>query len=155
NNPAFCYKIVVRNCGCDILTNVIVTDNLLGASPPTVLATIPTLTNNESRTIFYGQTWGVGQFINTATARGVGASSGINVTNSDSAPVTVVPASVTCSVSLFSPIDFDGSPNDNHVTLPSGTVNAPVTVTVTLNNTGQADLAVGVIGLSGIATHAV
>jgi len=59
----------------------------------------------------------------------------------------VVPASVTCKVDLSSSLNVNTNGSGAcPVTLPAGTTNAPVTVTLTINNTGQADLNVNIIG---------
>src|SRR5213075_394771 len=61
----------------------------------------------------------------------------------------VVPASVQCSIILHSDFDQDaqaeaGQPDDNHVTLPDS---GPVQFSLTIHNTGQADLNVAITGL--------
>jgi len=67
-----------------------------------------------------------------------------SATAMDTATVTVVPISVACAITLFSQLDDDGTPNDNHVTL---TGSGPVDFSLTVNNTGQADLSVAIVGL--------
>jgi hypothetical protein len=49
---------------------------------------------------------------------------------------------------LGSTFDMDGNATDNHVTLPAGSTNTPVTVTLTLNNTGTSPL--NVTSVSGL-----
>src|ERR1044071_5230642 len=83
-----------------------------------------------------------GQSVTDSSASG-------HVTSTDHATVTVVPASVECSIVLHSDFDMDaqaeaGQPDDNHVLLPdSGTVQFALTV----HNSGQVDLNVVIPGL--------
>src|SRR5262249_15468529 len=60
---------------------------------------------------------------------------------------TIVPISVTCDITLSSTFDLDNNPNDNHVSLPADSQNAPVAVTVTLHNPSSIDLQVTISGL--------
>jgi SdrD B-like domain len=148
NQSAFCYQIIVWNCGPVALNNVRVTDNLLGA----VAGFPPTLAIGQSATNYYGQSYGLtngapSTNVNTVIAIGTGQISGITTRAQDSATAIVLPIGVSCGIMLNSPLDTDGNPIDNHVTLPAGSVNAPVQVTLTINNTGLGDLNVNVSGL--------
>jgi len=117
---------------------------------PGVATAFPTsLALNQIETRFFSKTWPVGDHVNTVTANGVGASSGIKTNATSSAEAIVVPISVNCSIILHSDFDEDaqaqaGLPDDNHVTLPDS---GPVQFTLTINNTGQADLSVAITGL--------
>src|SRR5262249_2876852 len=77
NNPAFCYQMTVTNCGSDVLTGVAVVDNLI----PQVAGAFPTTLNpGDSVTHYFGQSYGVGNHVNTVTASGSGQNSTSNVT---------------------------------------------------------------------------
>jgi hypothetical protein len=144
NNPAFCYQIVATNCGTITLTNVQISDPTLGLT-----ITLPTNLPPGTATapIFQGASYGVGTVTNTVTATGQSQATGETVTTNASAVAIVVPASVTCSLSLSSSLNVNTNGSGAcPVTLPNGTTNAPVTVTITINNTGQADLDVNIIG---------
>jgi uncharacterized repeat protein (TIGR01451 family) len=137
----FCYRIIVMNNGNDILTNVTVTDPDI----PGVAGGFPTtLGIGQRATNYFPKTWGLGTHVNTVTAAGRGLSTGILTNDNDTATAIVVPVGVSCDISLFSSFDMDNNPNDNQVSLPDG---APVQFAVTVNNTGQADLNVNIVGL--------
>jgi hypothetical protein len=141
--PSFCYKIVVTNCGQDSLHNVTISDpDLPGLTVPA------TLTIGQSVTLFASHSWGVSDspHVNTVTVNGVGDSSGISVSDSDDATVTVVPISVICAVTLIASNDQDNNPNDNHLLLPP--TDAGTTISggfhVVVSNTGQSTVNVNV-----------
>jgi uncharacterized repeat protein (TIGR01451 family) len=144
NNPAFCYQIIVTNCGGITLTNVEVSDPTLGLTF-TLPTNLPPFTATAG--IFTGASFGVGSVTNTVTATGQSEATGQTVTTNASAVAIVVPASVTCKLDLSSPVNQN--PNNSppcEVTLPPLSVNSPVTVTLTITNTGQADLDVNIVG---------
>jgi hypothetical protein len=134
--PAFCYKITVINSGQVDLNNVTVSDptiSLAGCSFPTTLpiggsasCTVTGVTLCQNTT-------------NTVTASGASTITGQTVTAQDTATVTIVPLNLSCSIVLTSSLDMDNNPNDNHVTLPQGTLNAPITVSITLHNGSTID----------------
>jgi len=141
--PAFCYRITVRNSSPDVpLVNVTVSDpdlNLSGCSFAT------SLTPGQSTSCIIPNVERCADLVNTVTARGVSAfDSTQSATATDTATVTVVPISVACDITLFSQFDDDGNPNDNHVTL---TDSGPVDFSLTVHNTGKADLSVAIVGL--------
>jgi hypothetical protein len=152
-NPAFCYRIIVTNpagtaghLDClDSLEQVAVSDPDLSANP---LPGYPsTLAPGESATNYFSKTWGVAgsPHVNTVTASAVGVTSQASVSATASATATVLNINIDCAVTLFSSVDQDnnpGPPGDGHVTLPAGSVGAPVQVSVTLTNSGTADLIV-------------
>jgi hypothetical protein len=143
NNPAFCYQIVVTNCSTSVtLTNVQVSDPTIGLT-----ITLPTNLPPATATapIFQGASFGVGTVTNTVIATGQSQATGDTVTTNASAVAIVVPASVACKVDLSSTFFTNSSPSCE-VTLPFGTTNAPITITLTITNTGQADLDVNIIG---------
>jgi hypothetical protein len=144
NNPAFCYQIVVTNCGGITLTNVRISDPTLGLT-----ITLPTNLPPGTATapIFHGASYPVGTVTNTVTATGQSQATGQSTSSQASAVAIVVPARVTCSVSLSSSLNVNSNGSGGcSVTLPAGTVNAPIMVTITINNTGQADLNVNIVG---------
>jgi hypothetical protein len=141
-NPAFCYRITVSNCGTIPLANVTVTDPDLGGLLPGYPTT---LAPGESATRFFQKTWGVGTHVNTATAGGDGVPGGVHVSTNDSATAIVLNINIVCDVTLGSSFDMDENPNDNHVTLPEGSVDTPVTLCLTLRNTGSSPLNVTTI----------
>src|SRR5437667_361239 len=141
--PAFCYRITVRNSSPDVpLVNVTVRDpdlNLSGCSFAT------SLTPGQSTSCIIPNVERCADLVNTVTARGVSAfDSTQSATATDTATVTVVPISVACDITLFSQFDDDNNPNDNHVTL---TASGPVDFSLTVHNTGKADLSVAIVGL--------
>ena len=150
NNPAFCYQIILSNCGSDVLTNITVTDNLI----PGVAGAFPNnLAIGQSVTNYFGQSYPAGTNVNTVTATGVGITSGISVTNNAHATAIVVPASLTCSLNLTNDFQINtNAVNGCDVVLASGTSNANTTVILTIHNTGLADLEVSVIGGSVLST---
>jgi hypothetical protein len=77
-------------------------------------------------------------------ASGNGSSTGQSVRDTNTAVAIVRPISVECTITLSSPSDTDGNPNDNHVTLPNS---GPVNFMVQVCNTGQATLSVALTGL--------
>jgi len=158
-DPAFCYRITVTNpagspgfLNCsDSLQNVAVNDPLLGG----VLSGFKsTLAPGESTVAYFKKTWGVAgsPHVNTVTATAVGVLSGQSVSVSDQATASVLNIGVSCNLALSSAFDLDNNPNDNHVTLPGDSLpNTPVQVSLTVSNTGSADLIVtSVSGLGSL-----
>jgi hypothetical protein len=144
-DPAFCYRITVSNCGQDVLNNVTVTDPDI----PAVAGAFPTtLAIGESVTRYFQKTWPVGTHVNTATARGVGASSRAQVSTNDSATAIVLLINIVCELTLSSSFDMDNNPNNNTVTLPAGSTATPVRFNFTLRNTGTSPL--NVTSLDGL-----
>src|SRR5439155_4933033 len=141
--PAFCYRITVRNSSPDVpLVNVTVSDpdlNLSGCSFATSLAP------GETTSCVVPNVERCASVVNTVTAKGASSFEPTQTaTATDTATVTVVPISVSCEITLFSQFDDDGNPADNHVTLlDSGQVDFSLTV----NNTGPADMSVVISGL--------
>lgn len=156
NQTAFCYKIVVSNCGLEPLTNVTVIDNLL----PQVSGSFPSvLSPGQAVTNYYGQSYGLNNGnpstnVNTVVATGTGSASGIITNAQDSATAIVLPIKVQCNILLYSSEDLDNTTNNNHVTLPAGTTNAPVEFELTVCNTGQADLNVSLKNLPPLVSCA-
>jgi len=145
---AFCYKITVTNCGEDDLDNVTVVDDLIGAvagSFPTTLAV------DESVTLYFKQSYPLGEgnnppdsnnYLNTVTANGTGASSGTTVEDTDTAEAIVVPISVECDIVLEGVVENPGG--ECEAAIES---DGPISFTLRITNTGDADLDVTVTGL--------
>jgi hypothetical protein len=148
NSSAFCYKIVVTNCGIDVLTNVTVSDNLLGG----VLPGFPsTLSVGQSFTNYYGQSYGLNggnpsTNVNTVTATGTGQASGIVTNAQATATAIVLPISVRCEITLTGG-NVETPNRDCQVTLAE---NGAVTFSLTVYNTGQADLNVDLTGIPAL-----
>src|SRR5881394_3972624 len=141
--PAFCYRITVRNSSPDVpLVNVTVSDPDLDLSGCTFAKNLdPGATTSCVIPIVERCT----SKVNTVTAKGTSSfDSTQTATATDTATVTVLPISVACEITLFSKFDDDGNPNNNHVTLLDS---GPVDFSLTVTNTGQADLSVAVVGL--------
>ncbi|HWD19292.1 MAG TPA: SdrD B-like domain-containing protein, partial [Verrucomicrobiae bacterium] len=163
--PAFCYDITVTNTGSIPLTNLTVVDNLLQPhdltpfffpSPTTVLAPGEALTGkftmafaaNATNTVTVQGQAHIGHSV--TNVGGIVVTNGMPVSAGDKAVALVDNASISCDVTLTSPLDLDSSPSDNHVLLPSTTSSSTVTFNVTIKNTGSSDL-VG-ITLAGLST---
>jgi hypothetical protein len=139
-DPAFCYRIVVRNCGQVALTSVTVNDNKLGnlttnffATPGTVFAIGQAITNE------YKMSWDttttnvvtvVGQSVADSSANG-------SVTNTADAVAIVIDASIGCRKI----VSADGVPGDGSVITLSGDGSHQITWSVVVVNTGHANLA--------------
>jgi hypothetical protein len=160
--PAFCYRITVTNPALNPdgsanavpLENITLSDPSLNLTACNAALAGVTLQPGQSTTpcIAGPVEHCEASFVNTVTARGVSAADHTSSTQAtDTAEVHVVPISVACVILLHSDFDqdannggSDGSANDNHVTLPqSGTVQVSLTVT----NSGEADLSVAISGL--------
>jgi hypothetical protein len=153
NQTAFCYQIIVANClpSADVLVVTNISDNLI--SPLTGFETPFTLQIGQARTNYYKQSYGAGTHVNTVSAIGFGQASGVVTNAQASATATVVPISVTCALNLTNDFQVNTSPVNNcDVQLAAGTSNAAVQVILTINNTGQGDLNVSVIGGSILST---
>jgi hypothetical protein len=148
NSSAFCYKVVVSNCGSDVLTNVTVSDNLL----PAVAGSFTNVLDvGQSVTNFYGQSYGLNggnpsTNVNTVTATGTGLVSAIVTNATATATAIVLPISVSCELTL----------SGGDVVPPTGgcqttfSTNGSVTFTLTVTNTGQADLNVALNGIPAL-----
>jgi hypothetical protein len=158
--PAFCYRITVINtsdAGIE-LRNLQVSDdsipdpnlNLAACGFPTTLAA-PGLPGDRASCIVPAVTHCQDtRDIVTASANGVIVSDGTAVgvvTARDTNDVRVLNINIVCESSLFSAMDTDGNPNDCNLTLPQA-FTGPVTLTVTLRNTGTSPL--DVTSLNGL-----
>jgi hypothetical protein len=151
NGAQFCYRVIVQNCSGNgvTITNLNVVDTVAG---PLTGFTAP-LADGQSETNTYPWVWngspdGATTNVNTVTATGIG--NGFTVSNNASATAIVVPIGVNCTTVLSS--DFNLNTNGTGpcpVVLPSGGTN-PVTLTLTINNTGLDDLAVQITGLPAL-----
>src|SRR5205814_1286751 len=108
----FCYRVIVENCGNDVLNDVTVTNADLGSGSLPGFPT--TLGIGEKATNFFPKTWSSdGTHDSTATASGVSASSGLRTNATSTVTVVVVPIGVACDITVTSPFDQDNNPNDN------------------------------------------
>ena len=140
-NPAFCYRFTVTNCGTVALNNLRVIDDHLGDI--TAFFTFPggqlpvggSVVSSSIRRAWPTNT------INTVIASGTSVIDGTPASSTDSAMAVVLPASMNCSVLFTSPDDLDGNALDNHVQLMADNIPHSVTLSITVSNTGAADLA--------------
>jgi hypothetical protein len=148
----------LTNCGTIPLTNIVVSDNLLGllssnffASPTNVLQPGTGATAVVSMAFAANAT-------NTVTATGEAALTNQSVTNLEtnlayvivtngmpvssfaSAVAVVDPASVACSLTLSSPLNLNTNGNGSEVILPAGSSSNAVTLSINVTNTGVASL---------------
>lgn len=146
---AFCYKITVWNCGQEDLENVSVTDDLI----PAVAGSFPTtlLKGSDPVVLYFKQSYPLGggnvpdepnQNLNTVTATGTGVSSGELVSATDTALAVVVPISVVCDIEVVGTVQ--PPVGDCEATLSES---GPVQFTLTIENTGDADLEVTIEGV--------
>ncbi|MEY2408498.1 MAG: hypothetical protein QOF48_1168 [Verrucomicrobiota bacterium] len=140
-NPAFCYRITVSNCGRIPLRNITVVDDRLGDLTPQFFSGIPAdLAAGASITRFFKMAWG-SDTLNTVISGGASATDGSVVYSTNSAFAHVVTASIVCQEIVTSSDDIDGNPFDNHVQLPRDGQLHAVNFLVIVSNTGDADLA--------------
>jgi len=133
SNPAFCYGIVVQNCGSVDLTNVVVNDSKLGTVTNIALLPVGASVTNHLLMSWNSTT------TNTVTADGQSIINGSHVNDNDFAVAHVAPAGIACNKY----VSLEGGPLVNAVTLPAGTdTNHPYTVVwyVQVTNNGSAAL---------------
>jgi hypothetical protein len=151
--PAFCYEITVTNCGTIPLTNVTVTDNLLGtltanffASPTNVFEPgayvkayfSMAFATNATNTVLVQ---GAAALAGTVTNGSEVLTNGTPVAATASATALVTPASISCALSLSSPYVSPTNNGGNVLMLPEILPGGlPVTVSVTVMNTGASPL---------------
>ncbi len=166
NDPAFCYQITVANTGTIPLTNLTVSDTLLGnlsaqfVSYPNTGYSPTNATNvllpGGSVTAYYKMP--VHSSVTNIVTVVADASLANPVTNSTSTPPTIIanatpvtatsqavayisPASVFCNLSVTSSQDLNSPPISGTVLLPSSTSQTPtVNFSITVINTGSATL---------------
>lgn len=148
--PAFCYRITVRNLDDDVsITTLTVNDSLLGDISAQFAAALP-LVPGESVTVEFKAVTLCEDTRNVVTAEARN-DQGQTDTDTDEADARVLNIDIECRVELTSSFDMDGNASDNHVTLPAGSTNAPVQVTLTLHNAGTSPLNVtSVAGLPAL-----
>jgi len=137
--PAFCYRITIQNTDPTItITSLTVNDPLLGGDISSFF-TFP-LAPGASTSHDFTAIELCNDTHNEVTV--TCSSPGGSDTHTASADVVVLNINIECSVALSSTFDQDNNATDNHVTLPAGSVDTPVGVSLTLNNTGSAALIV-------------
>jgi hypothetical protein len=155
NEPAFCYQIVITNCGTIPLTNVVVSDNLLGDLSTNFLTNkTEVFEPGASITNYFSMSFAANA-TNTVTVTGAAAlaqtvtngtevyTNGTPVTANDSAVALVDTASVTCALNLYSPLNLNTNVGDNNVILPAAnyySTSNTVTLSIGVTNTGLSDL---------------
>ncbi|MEO5802719.1 MAG: hypothetical protein ABIR24_04255 [Verrucomicrobiota bacterium] len=137
-NPAFCYRISVTNCGEIGLTNVTVIDSMFGdlttnffASPEVVFqpgATVEYIYKAEHET----------NVTNTVSIAGQSVFDAVSTNADSSAEAKVLRATVGCRTTLFAQGDLD--PGESVVMLPDDGLPHQVTWSIVVVNTGEADL---------------
>jgi len=156
--PAFCYRITVTNPATNPdgspnavpLVNITLSDPSLNLTACNAALAGVTLQPGQSTTpCIAGPVEHCADFVNTVTARAASAfSSSDTVTATDTATVRVLNINIVCDITLASSVDMDEVPGDNHVTLPAGSVDTPITFNLTLRNTGTSPL--NVTALNGL-----
>jgi hypothetical protein len=138
--PDFCYRIIVRNSGTCPLTGVSVVDPLFGGT----LAGFPTsLAPGASATNFYTKSLCVST-VNTVVASGSSSGAGVSATNS--ASVTIVNASVSCSKLAST----DGVNFASSVTIPADGSSHTVIYKLTVSNTSDSGVVLSNINVTDV-----
>jgi hypothetical protein len=144
-NPAFCYRIVVTNCGNIDLTSLSMMDNQLGNISGSFPLPGGTLGVGRSVTNFFTRSWATDTF-NMVTASARSVLDGTLVMSTDSAMASAMafvrPASVSCGVTAFSMDDRDNNATNEVVVLRQDGLPHAVKITFTICNTGDAGLIV-------------
>ena len=153
DSPAFCYEITVTNCGTIPLTNVTVTDNLLGNLTTHFFTTPSTVFEpGASATAYFSMAFatnatntvtvqGAADLAGTVTNGSVVITNGTPVENTASATALVTPASISCALSLSSPFVAPANNGGATLILPEILPSEPaVTVSLTVANTGASAL---------------
>jgi hypothetical protein len=142
-NPAFCYRISVTNCGNCTLTNVTVIDDKYGNLTADFPCAVPTLVPGAGCSfVFTVELDGASlpnnvDFVtNTVTASGTDTSAGRTVTAQDHAVAEIIPAGIMCQ-QLYT---VDGGPLTNCIKLNVDSTLHTVVTYITVKNTGLADL---------------
>jgi hypothetical protein len=128
-DPAFCYQIMVTNCG-SLSLNVTLTDAKLG------LNNIPIgiLTPGQSFTTNLLKDWHV-TTTNVVIANGIASGSGASVSDTNFAIANIRPASIAC----VKTVSINGGPFQHSIRVTNEIV-TNISWAVTITNTGQADL---------------
>jgi len=138
-DPAFCYRITVRNCGNVPLSQLSVVDNHLGDLTSQFFPARPSWIQSVRDPLFqHGLELQHDQ--HRGGLRPECGADGKVVTDRDSAIAVVKKAKLSCDLDIKSPADKDCKPYDNHVLLPSDGGPHPVTFKLKVCNTGYADL---------------
>jgi len=167
DQPAFCYQISITNCGTTPLTNIVVSDNLLGLLDITNFITNqpPILQPGAGATSVFSMSFATNA-TNTVTVSGdavlagtvtnvnnIVVTNGTPVSSFDSAVAVVDTASLSCSLRFFSQNAVSGN-NDNNLVLPVASyysTNNTVTLCIHVCNTGVANLTNVTITMPGLS----
>jgi len=128
-DPAFCYQIMVTNCG-DLSLSVTLTDAKLGLND----IPIGILAPNQSFTTNLVQDWHV-TTTNVVIANGIASGTGASVSDTNFAIAHVRPVSLAC----VKTVSVNGGPFQHSIQLTNEIV-TNISWAVTITNTGQADL---------------
>jgi uncharacterized repeat protein (TIGR01451 family) len=151
--PAFCYEITVTNCGTIPLTNVTVSDSLLGnltvnffSSPTNVFApgayvaayfSMAFATNATNTVVVQGAAALAGTVTNGTEV----FTNGTSVASTASATALVAPAAISCGLSLTSPYVNPTNNGGSVLILPENLPGGqPVTVSAVVMNSGDSPL---------------
>lgn len=145
---AFCYKITVRNCGQVPLLNVEVVDSLIDVAGKLTTTEFPV---GYSETFYVHTSFlEAGTYPNTVTATGDWDDGNAEtteepVTDTDSAEAIVVPIGVECDIEVVGTVQ--PPVGGCEATLSES---GPVQFTLTIRNTGEADLLVSITGVPAL-----
>jgi len=128
-DPAFCYQIMVTNCGT-LSLNVTITDAKLGL----INVPIGILAPNQAFTTNLVQDWHV-TTTNVVIANGIASGTGASVSDTNFAIAHVRPASIAC----VKTVSINGGPFQHSIRVTNEIV-TNISWAVTITNTGQADL---------------
>jgi uncharacterized repeat protein (TIGR01451 family) len=159
--PAFCWQVTITNTDPSVpVGSLVVTDtavpadqNLTSQINAAAFAPYP-IAPGDTRTATVTADPLCSDTVNTVNATpfsGPNATGASGPTVSASANAVVKQIQIACSTIITSDMNLDMPVVDNHVTLPAGSVNAPITVTLCLSNNGTADeLVTAVTGLPAL-----
>jgi len=149
--PAFCWQVTIVNTGFIPIGSLLVEDSVVPGFE-TAEWDLPIPAGGTRTVTISSIEYCDPETVNTVTATpytGESATGIAGETVDSSATALVIPMSLTCEVALFYANDLDqGQGGANHVTVPAGSVDTSVEVSLTLNNTGEA--AINVTTVNGL-----
>ena len=141
-SPAFVHKTTIANHGTEPLVNLVVYELVNDTYKEVTSDYLPAgqiLQPGESVTKYRTETL-IEDQVRTIMVSGQSSLNGKELFAASTGVATVGNAEVACKVTLASPVDVDGAPNDGHLLLPPGQT-CDVILNVEVTNTGDADLA--------------
>ncbi len=149
SDPAFCYQITITNNGTMTLSNFTVLDNLLGNITTNFFPnTNAILAPNGAATVYFKMPVAV-TTTNIAMVAGEAVPTLAVVAATNSAIAQVDTAGIACNLTLSSTCDQGGNPTG--VQLPGCGQPCAVTFTITVTNTGAANLTAVTISSAALA----